>query len=105
MSKKTPAVAARRRDVGRRPHAERQALFDGERFQGRVDDVYDLLDRVVVEAELQPPGLDLGQIEHVVDQAEQMAAVGLDVDERLAQVRRHLAVEPVSYTHLTLPTN
>ena len=42
-----------------------------------------------------PPGLDLGQIEHVVDQAEQVAAVGLDVGERLAQFGRHLAVELV----------
>src|SRR3989442_15136594 len=40
-----PAVAPGRRDVGRHPRGERQALLEGPRFQGRGDDPDDFLPR------------------------------------------------------------
>ena len=47
----------------------------------RQHGVHDLLDRVVGERKRELPGLDLGQVEHVVDQPEQVLAVALDALE------------------------
>ena len=53
----------------------------------RADDVVHLADGVVDEevvvAELHPAGLDLAEVEHVVDQLEQVLARGVDVLEAL----------------------
>ena len=59
--------------------------------------VHHLLHRVVGERQLELAGLDLGQVEHVVDQAEQMLAVGPAPDRARRAFVGALAVEPVEH--------
>ena len=61
------------------------------------DRLHDLPDGVVVERERELAGLDLRQIEHVVDEPEEVPAVGLDALQRLERLVRQLAVEPVGH--------
>src|SRR5207249_5839174 len=56
---------------------------------------HDVRGRVVAQRQLQATGLDLREVEHVVDETQQMLAVGLDVGQRLLQLGRHLAVQIV----------
>ncbi len=99
-----PVVAVGdRKAVGYVDH-EFQPFLGGERAQRNVDDVDDLARRILRQRELHAPGLDLGEVEDVVDQAQQVAPVHLDVGERLLQVRRNVAIEPVEQ-HLGEPEN
>ena len=76
-------VAAPARQVRRHVDLERELLLRRQRL-GRAHHVqHQLAHRVVDRRERQLAGLDLGQIEHVVDQAEQMAAVLLDALQHL----------------------
>ena len=90
-----PVVAVGDRQVVRDVDHEGEPLFRGERAQGRVHDVDDLPHRVVVEREVHAPGLDLREVQHVVDQAQQVSSVHLDVGERLPEHVRNVAVEAV----------
>ena len=53
------------------------------------------LHRVVVERNLQLARLDLGQIQHVVDLVQQVAAVVVDTPDDLANLLGHVAVDAV----------
>ena len=55
----------------------------------------DVLERVVRKIERQFTGLDFRQIEHVIDQAEEVLAVGVQAIEHLAHLVRRLAVDVV----------
>ena len=57
-----------------------------------MDDVFE---RVVRERERQLPGLDLRQVEHVVDQTEEMLAVGLQAFQHLAHLLGRFAIDVV----------
>ena len=57
--------------------------------------MYDLLERVVGEVERQLTGLDLGEVEHVIDQAEQVLAVGVQAIEHLTHLFGRLAIDIV----------
>ena len=72
---------------------ELQPLVRRQRPQRRAHALHRVLHRVVRQRELHAPGLDLGEVEHVVDEAQQVLAARLDVGERLLQVGRHLAVD------------
>ena len=63
------------RQVRRHVELERELLARGQRLDRDVDALHHVLDRIVGERQRELPGLDLGKIEHVVDQAEQMLAV------------------------------
>ena len=75
-------VAVAVRQVRRHLDLEGELLLGRQRFDGAEHTVHDVLDRVVGERERELPGLDLGQVEHVVDQAEQMPAVALHALEQ-----------------------
>ena len=55
----------------------------------------DILDRVIGERQRQLPGLDLGKIEDVIDQPEQMLAVALNAGQHPAHFFGRLAVDVV----------
>ena len=83
-------VAVRRRQVGRHLDLERELLLGGERLDRAEHAVHHVLDRIVGERERELAGLDLRQVEHVVDQAEQMLAVAS------ARARARRASSPAS---------
>ena len=65
---------------------ELQPLLRRERPQRRAHALHRVLHRVVGERELHPSRLDLGEVEHVVDQAQQVLAALLHVLERAFDV-------------------
>jgi len=67
----------------------------GERLDRNKDALHHVFDRIVIERQHQLSGLDLRQIEYVVDQAKQVLAVGLDALLHAAHLVRRLAVNAV----------
>src|SRR6202011_1581792 len=59
------------------------------------DGLDDALERIIREREGELTGLDLGQVKHVVDQAQEMPAIALHAIEHAARLLRHLAVDAV----------
>jgi hypothetical protein len=57
--------------------------------------VHDILKRVIAERENELASLDLGQIEHIVDQAEEMPAIAFNAFEHAAHLVRRIAVDLV----------
>ena len=77
-----PLVAASRRQMRRHFGFEYQVLFAAASGSTALTDaVDDLLDRIVGQRQRELTGLDLGQVEHVVDEPEKMPAVALDALE------------------------
>ena len=68
-----PLVAVALRHVGLRFDLEAELLVVGERLDRAEHVVEHVLHRIVGERQRELAGLDLGQVEHVVDQAEQVA--------------------------------
>src|SRR5262245_55183330 len=88
-----PAVPVREGNlVGNRGH-ELEPLFLREGAERGPHARHRVLDGVVGEGQLHAPGLDLGEIEDVVDEAKEMLAAALDVVERLQEALWHLAVD------------
>ena len=75
------AVGAHAAEVVRRPDFERVAVLLGQRNDERAHLFEQRHDLDVFEIDVHPAGLDLRQIENVVDQAEQMAAGAFDLLE------------------------
>ena len=71
-------VAAAARQVRRHLGLECELLVGRQRLDRAVDGLGHVLQRVIGEVERELAGLDLGEVEHGVDQAEQMLAVALD---------------------------
>ena len=93
---------ARRRSSPRpsgRPWAilvrQREALLRRQRLDRDVDALDQIGERIIRQRQRELAGFDLRQIEHVVDQAEQMLAVGLHALEHAAHLLRRLAVDVV----------
>src|SRR5580704_16921491 len=63
---------------------ERELLVGGERLKRAADGLGNILKRIIGEIERELASLDLRQIEHVIDQAEQVSAV---------------ALQPLEYSH------
>ena len=80
---------------GWRLDLEAELLVVGERLDRAEHVVEHVLHRIVGERERELAGLDLGEVEHVVDQAEQVAAVALDALEHGLRLLRRLAVDAV----------
>jgi hypothetical protein len=57
--------------------------------------VHHVLDRIIIERKHKLPGFDLGKIKHVIDQAEQVLAVGLDALKHVAHLLRRIAINAV----------
>ena len=90
-----PLVALPERQVLGDHGPEQQLLLGRQGFRGRHDRLDHFLDRVVGDGKGQLAGFDLGQIEDVVDQAEEVAPVALDALQDLPDLVGHLAVDVV----------
>src|SRR5262249_46826736 len=74
------------------------SLFVGrQRLQCAADGLGDVLNAVIGKLENQLAGLDLGQIEHVIDQSEQVLAVGLKPFEYAEHLFGWLTVSAVRH--------
>src|SRR4030095_5206255 len=71
------------RDIRLRRGDDLEVLLGGQRAERELHRVYDVLDRVLPQGELHTPRLDLGEIEDVVNQAEELRAAGPNVGDRL----------------------
>src|SRR6516162_8844820 len=72
-----PAVATAWRQLRSDFDFEPELLIGRQRLQRAADGLGDVLNAVIGEFEHQLTGLDLGQIEHVIDESEQVRAIGL----------------------------
>jgi hypothetical protein len=88
-------VAVADGQVGGDRGLQRQVLLGGEGLRGGQHRLHDVLHRVLSERQAQLPCLDLGEIEDVVDQAEQVAAARLDAFEDLPDALADVAVDVV----------
>src|SRR6516162_1990469 len=93
--RKAPFVAARGRQIRRYFELEVQFLVARQRLDRDIDALHHVLDRIIIERKHKLPGLDLGKIKNVVDQAEQVLAVGLDALKHVAHLLRRIAVNAV----------
>src|SRR4029079_390841 len=74
---------------------EQQLLFCCKRFRVSHHRLDNFLDRVLGGRERQLASLDLGEIEHVIDEPEQVTPVALHTVEDFANLFRNLAVDIV----------
>src|SRR5580704_15276321 len=88
-------VAAGRRQIWRHLDLECEFLVIRQRLDRAIDAVHHVFDGIILDRQYQLPGLDFRQIEHVVDQAEQMLAVRLHALHHGAHFFRRLAVNAV----------
>ena len=88
-------VAVAGRQVGRHVGLELEVLLRRQRLDRAEHIVNDILDRILGNRKLELARLDLGKIKHVVDEAEQMAAVAFDPLEHGQRLLRRFAVDAV----------
>ena len=88
-------VAAGGRQTRRHFDLERELLAARQRLDRAMDALHQVRNGIIIKREHELPGLDLRQIEHVVDQAEQVLAVGLHALQHAAHFCRRLAVDAV----------
>src|SRR6516165_9050013 len=70
------AISMTRRQLRRKLELECELLVSRERLQRAADCLGNVLNRIVGQFEDQLASFDLGQIEHVIDQPEQVPAIG-----------------------------
>jgi len=70
-------------------------FLGGERLDGGEHAVHDVLEGIIGERERELAGLDLGKVEHVVDEPKEMLAIALDALEYAAHLLRGLAIDVV----------
>src|SRR6516165_640960 len=75
------AVAAARWQLGSYLDLERKLLVCRQRLKRAANGLGNVLNAVIGKFENQLASLDLGEIKHVIDQSEQMLAVGLKAFE------------------------
>ena len=83
------------RQVGLKLDLERDVLLLSERFGRAVHAGNHFLHRIVGEFERKLTGLDLGKIEYVIDQTQEVLAVALNSVDHLAHLRGRLAIDVV----------
>src|SRR5262245_2488626 len=72
---------------------ERELLVLGERLRGRAHGLDHALNRILGHVEGELTRLDFGDVEHGVDEAQQVLAVGADAGERVQGFLRQRTVE------------
>src|SRR5215472_3096537 len=75
------AVAVARRQVGSKLELECELFVSRQRFQRAANRLGNILNTIIGKFEDELAGLDLGQVKHVIDESEQMLAVGLKAFE------------------------
>src|SRR6516165_4438246 len=89
------AISMTRRQFGSKLELERELLVGRQRLQRAADGLGNVLNAVIGKLENQLAGLDLGQIEHVIDESEQVLAVGLKAFEYAKHFLGWLAVSAI----------
>src|SRR6516165_4522673 len=89
------AVAMARGQLRSHFNFERQLLVSSQRFKRAADSLSNILNAVIGQFEHKLACLDLGQIEHVVDESEQVFAIGLKALEDAQHLLGWLAVSAV----------
>ena len=93
----TGTVTVAGRQVGTKLKLERELLVGRQRLQRATDGLSNVLNRVIGKFEFKLPGLDLRQIEYVVDQPQQMPAVGLKSFENGEHLLGWLAIRAIGH--------
>jgi hypothetical protein len=88
-------VAVADRQTGRHLGLESELLLSRQWLDRNVDGIHYVPERVIGKRERELPRLYLGQIEHIVDQAEQMFAVAFDALEHAAHLFRRVAINVI----------
>src|SRR5262249_19186970 len=91
------AVAMTRWQVGSHLNLESELLVGRQWLQRAANGLGDVLDRIIGEFEFELAGLDLGEIQNIIDQTEQMLAVGLKAFEYAKHLLGRLAVSTVCH--------
>src|SRR5262245_42177617 len=86
-----------RRQFGSKLELERELLVGRQRLQRAAHGLGNVLNAVVGKFEDELASLDLGQIEHVINEAEQMLAVGLKPFEYAKHFLGRLAISAVRH--------
>src|SRR6516165_7389090 len=89
------AISMTRRQFGGHFDFERQLLISSQRFKRAADSLRNILDAVIRQFEFELASLDLGEIKHVIDQPEQMSAIGFKPFEYAEHLLRRLTVSAV----------
>src|SRR6516165_5007454 len=91
------AISMTRRQFAGKLKLECELLVSRERLQRAADSLGDVLNAVIGKFENQLAGLDLGQIKHVIDQSEQVFAIGLKPFEYAKHFLGWLAVSAIRH--------
>src|SRR6516164_6486281 len=91
------AISMTRRQFGSKLELERELLVGRQRLQRAAHGLGDVLNAVIGKFENQSAGLDLGQIKHVIDESEQVLAVGFKAFEYAEHLLRRLTVSAVRH--------
>ncbi len=68
-------IATPERQSGSHLSLKCELLVGGQWPHRTIDAVHDVFHRIIIERDGQLPGFDLGQVEHVVDEPEQVFAI------------------------------
>src|SRR6516165_8920072 len=91
------AVTVARRQFGGHFDFERQLLISSQRFKRAADSLRNILDAVIRQFEYKLAGLDLRQIKHVIDESEQVLAVGLKSFEYSKHLLGRLTISAIRH--------
>src|SRR5215468_9111568 len=95
--RQAPSVAAARGQLRCHLDSECELFVSCQRLQRAANRLGNVLNAVIGKFEYELAGLDLRQIEHVIDEAEQMPAVGLKAFEYAKHLLRWLAVSTIRH--------
>src|SRR6516165_1640184 len=84
-------VSVARRQIGSKLELKRELLVGGQRLKRAADGLGDVLNAVVGEFEHELTGLDLGEIEHVINEPKQVPTIGLKTLEDAQHLLRRIA--------------
>ncbi len=94
-------VGLHRADIGRDLHDERIALLADQSLHGGLDFADQSRDLDPLRIGVHAPGLDLGKVEDIVDEAQEVAGIGLDLAE-IAQQARFAKILDLLLHHLAV---
>ena len=95
--RQTPTIAMTCWHFGSHLDLERELLVGGQRLKRATDGLGNILKGVIGKIENELASLDLRQIKHVIDQAEQVLAVALKPFEYAHRLFGQLAVDAVRH--------
>src|SRR6516164_8335104 len=95
--RQTATVAVARRQVRSQLELERELFVGRQRLQRAANRLGNVLNAVIGELEHELASLDLGQIEHVIDESEQVPAIGLKPLEYAEHLLGRLTVSAIRH--------